>query len=315
MRSSGLSTSSVVITLFLTLFLVLGVGWLYGNILTSDEYDRLEHTAVMVNATVTRVKEVRDDEGMDDYKQYISYTYQGILYRDVYYKTTGKSDVMGDRVTVYIDPENPGKLRPEAPGLLNHICACLIVGCTGYGLIYCLSSALTTSATRARWFTHYAGRVLSGDLVREDLLFEQSRMNALRYGMAIGFLAAALLGAGWYLAARGTTTAFAWFTPPALLILLVVHLRKAESIGQVELQELELTGFDQTSDDEGTVTKWLHFAGQAPLHLGNCTLVSLNGSQWVNLASPGANHTFYAFSDGKRFQRFFPANEFRIEKI
>lgn len=291
-------------------FFVIGVAWTCANINDYDEYHRLEHTAVQVTATITRVEEHESDDSTD-YWQYISYTHEGRTYSDIFYKSSSKSNVLGKKVTVYIDPEQPDHLRPDNPGLFVPIIACLFMVPGTFFPVWLLGSELAKAAAVGRWPEHYGYGILSEDRVREDILFERARTQQIRRSIAWGLLLAALIGSLIYMYMRGTATAFYGFLPPTVLNLLATLRFAKVKEPQISLVETQYEGVVKEKDDEGALVSRRRFSGLST-QLMTIALVSLQGISWDDVQQGTA---FYAARVDGRVSRFFPASEFRKEKI
>ena len=105
---------------------VMGVNLLSSGAEQYDEYYRLEDTAVTVTARITSMKEKDDGDGGTDYVTYITYSYNGAIFRDVKYKTFGSDKHYGEQVQVEIDPQNPAHLRPDHSGMTQIVLGGLI---------------------------------------------------------------------------------------------------------------------------------------------------------------------------------------------
>lgn len=109
---------------------------------------RARDTRVELTATITGAKRyVEVDEGVD--REYwhaqVSYTYNGVDYRNVHYDRQDNPPTIGKVVTVSIDPANPGELLPDGVevGLSVLLSPLFLMGVTA-ALYHLLKWMLTT---------------------------------------------------------------------------------------------------------------------------------------------------------------------------
>lgn len=97
-------------------FALIGIGLIVFAFVSKNQSDKFMETAVPVSAQCTRIwiTTSTDDDG--DINEYyhadVRYEYNGVTYHgkdfDVSYDTA-----VGDTITIYIDPKNPGDARTE----------------------------------------------------------------------------------------------------------------------------------------------------------------------------------------------------------
>ncbi|MBQ2953563.1 MAG: DUF3592 domain-containing protein [Clostridia bacterium] len=278
-----------------------------------DEYERLEHTAVAVTARVSRVEKHSDSEGSDSYRIFITYEHKGRTYADVRYKTLASNRMpVGTTVKVWIDPEEPGHLRPERPGIIWAVLLWVFFGAVMTGLIWLLCFAWSRSVTQKRRPELYATGVISSDLVREELLQERATARRQRLWLSVGLVLACAAGAAAYMAVAGTTTAFSAAMPMAIIVLLVNLLFFRVGDVQVKLQETVFEGIVTGTDFDGDKTMHLSFTGLRNQHMG-MTLVTQQDRTWHDGVRRG--DTLYAAIVNGKPQRFYHCSEFRVDRI
>lgn len=104
---------TIVIPVF---FALIGIGLIVFAFVSKNQSDKFMETAVPVSAQCTRIWMTTDtdDDGhiTEYYHADVSYEYNGATYQgkdfDVDYDTA-----VGDTITIYIDPKNPGDARTE----------------------------------------------------------------------------------------------------------------------------------------------------------------------------------------------------------
>lgn len=77
-----------------------------------DRYLDVRDRALKIEATVVSIKEDTDSEGSTEYDIYIGYTYEGKYYEhqhDTYHSYSSAKKQLGKKVTIYVDPEHPGR--------------------------------------------------------------------------------------------------------------------------------------------------------------------------------------------------------------
>lgn len=299
----------LVAALFFLAFVAIGLVWTCKNIADYDEYRRLEGIAVSVNATVTRVEDSYDEDS--PYRLFISYEHAGVAYTDVFYADSTRSDMLGQTLTIQVDPAHPTARRPKDPGALLPTIACLFIAPAGYAFLLFLSTARALEVAEKRWASLYDGGVISADKAREDVLFERERKRRLALWLLAAVTAVTLAGCGLYAILRGTMTAFYGFLPPLALIALGLLLFTRVGEVQVTLQETQITKIVKAEDSDGSEEKRTLASGFGQTNVSSCTLVSLQGRDWAKAGKPGAG--FYVAVVGRSPERFYSKDEFRLE--
>lgn len=82
----------------------------FDNLAEVVEYN--DKSNELVEAVITKANEV---ENTDDHYwcSFVSYTYNGVEYKDVPYDNPSAEPHIGTEVLVYINPENPGEIVPD----------------------------------------------------------------------------------------------------------------------------------------------------------------------------------------------------------
>lgn len=306
-----LGRTLVVVLCCVPLLAFVGLTGLY--VRDADEYDRLKHTAVEVAAHVSRVEKHSDSEGSDSYRVFVTYEYQGQTYADVRYKTLGSNRMpKGTAVNIWIDPEAPGHLRPDRPGIIGAVAIWICFGAVMIGLIWLICYTWSKSVAQKRWPEIYAAGVISSDLAREELLQERAIARRQRLWLSAGLVMACAAGAAVYMGVVGTTTAFSAAMPMPISVLLANILLFRVGDVQVTLQETEFEGVVTEKDSDGDAVRRLAFTGLRNQYM-NVTLVTLKGCTWDDGVRRG--DTLYAAVVNGKPLRFYHASEFRVDKI
>lgn len=99
--------------------LILGffaVGCIYSSVATADRYRVVSEYAVEIQAVITHVETVTDTENGDTYDAMMRYRYEGKTYTGMYQNYSRSKDanaMVGETVTIYIDPTSPGDTMKE----------------------------------------------------------------------------------------------------------------------------------------------------------------------------------------------------------
>lgn len=275
-----------------------------------DEYERLEHTAVAVTAHVSRVQKHSDSEGSDDYRVFITYEYQGLTYADVRYTTLASNRMpVGTAVKVWIDPDAPGHLRPDRPGIIWIVLIWMFFGAVMTGLIWAFCFAWSKSVAQKQWPEVYASGVLTDELVRQDILRARTIARRQRLWLSAGLALACAAGAAVYMAVVGTTTAFSAAMPMPISVLLANLLLFRVGDVQVTLKETVFEGVVIERDSDGDTVRKLAFTDLRNQHKG-MMLVTLQGRTWDEGVRRG--DTLYAAIVNGKPDRFYSKQEFSM---
>ena len=131
--NSGYIFRLVLFTVAIVALLLFLVG---SGIRNLDHYHRVRTNPLIVDAVVTRHGESEDSEGHTDYDSYITYTVNGITYKDIHYETEGSQDKLtpiSESVTVKVSPEDPSRMldRLENNGLGMMVIGTMLVAIFG----------------------------------------------------------------------------------------------------------------------------------------------------------------------------------------
>lgn len=97
--------------LFPGIFLVIGLGLFAGGIIWLISCFHFRETAIEVPAVITEITRQRDSDGEYYHNVYISYEYNGEYFEDIPINSYSSSMYQGQEVTLYCDPEHPGRVR------------------------------------------------------------------------------------------------------------------------------------------------------------------------------------------------------------
>lgn len=97
--------------IFSGLTLLMGILLLFSGISEHHRYQRIYPKAVTVKGVITDVDVIENDEGADDYKMYMTFSYKGKEYT-IHYKTSVKRSTLkriGETVSTQINPYKPAE--------------------------------------------------------------------------------------------------------------------------------------------------------------------------------------------------------------
>ncbi len=164
------SAGKIVAAAVVLLVLAIGLGLSLVGAHTLDERERLKN-APTVRTEISKIREVDDDEGGTDYRIYVTYTYRGAAYKDVYWCEKGRRPAIGTTAMLQIDPDNPRKLRPDgATGVtLSATGVALLVGTVAAaGML--LSKRNAQESLIRNQQECYAGGLVTEEAVRREII-------------------------------------------------------------------------------------------------------------------------------------------------
>lgn len=108
------------LALFGGIFALVGLGLLIGGIIWFTSTKKFISNADVVSATITEIDTYRDSDGDYHHSVFVAYEYNGRNY-DVYLPEYSSSMYEGKKISVYVDPDNPGKVRGKSMAYLGPI--------------------------------------------------------------------------------------------------------------------------------------------------------------------------------------------------
>lgn len=108
------------LALFGGIFALVGMGLLIGGIIWFTSTKKFISNADVVSATISEIDSYRDSDGDYHYRVFVAYEYNGRNY-DVYLPEYSSSMYEGKKINVYVDPDNPGKVRGKSMAYLGPI--------------------------------------------------------------------------------------------------------------------------------------------------------------------------------------------------
>lgn len=96
--------------------ILFGMVILTGGILYAKYFYDFKQNAEEVTAEITRIEEDRNVNGDLEYRAYVSYTYDGTDYEDVYLDFFSNSMREGDKITLFCDPKEPEEVMGKSWG-------------------------------------------------------------------------------------------------------------------------------------------------------------------------------------------------------
>lgn len=96
--------------------ILIGMVILTGGILYAKYFYDFKQNAEEITAEITRIEEDRNVNGDLEYRAYVSYTYDGTDYEDIYLDFFSNSMREGDEITLFCDPEEPEEVMGKSWG-------------------------------------------------------------------------------------------------------------------------------------------------------------------------------------------------------
>ncbi len=239
--------------LFVLFLLIMGIVMAYGEALNVHEYLRLEETAAAVTAKVTKKTEGSDGNGDPTYTMYITYSYNGVTYHDVYYQTFISDNLFGKTLTVEIDPENPRNLRPDKDLMLvlGPILTTMWLGFLLL-LVLCCSRAWGLDVARKSWNKIYNSPILSLEAIRHDL--NENAVQEQKFAVRIfWFLSALLLAVSVFFYVNHQALTVVYFYGIALALSFLVFRRASQSAYHLQIQPVTLQSVETARDSKNVI--------------------------------------------------------------
>lgn len=101
------------LALFGGIFALVGIGLLIGGLFWLTSTKKFISNAEVVSATITEIDSYRDSDGDYQYRVFVAYEYGGRDY-DVALSEYSSSMYEGKVISVYVDPDNPGRVRGKS---------------------------------------------------------------------------------------------------------------------------------------------------------------------------------------------------------
>ena len=105
---------SAFLMLFSGIFLTVGIGLLAGGVFWLVNALNFKATAEKITGEITRIESYLDSDGDMSHSVFVTYHYGGKLYEDVGISSYSSSMYEGKEITLYCDPERPGKIRESS---------------------------------------------------------------------------------------------------------------------------------------------------------------------------------------------------------
>lgn len=105
------------LTIFFSIFAVVGIGLLIGAVLLFVNESRFRKTAVNITGEVVDIVS-HYSHGKSYREVFVTYTFEGQTYEGVELMGDGINMYVGKSISLLCDPENPGRVRTESGSLL-----------------------------------------------------------------------------------------------------------------------------------------------------------------------------------------------------
>lgn len=151
-KKIGKVAIGIFIVVIIAFFLIIGP---YGiAIKPYAEYLRYKDVAAEVEAEISYINVYEDSDDNKQYELYMTYTYDGVPYEDIYWETVSADRYnMGDIVSIKILPENPTYIMSTEIGTIGMNVTMLLYSIALAGLIYERSFYCTKENSGKRYIT------------------------------------------------------------------------------------------------------------------------------------------------------------------
>lgn len=196
-KTSKLSKSIIVLICLGVIVLTYIFNWIcFDGAVTVTRYNNA-HSKETIEAVVTRVAKGEDDNGYY-WERYISYTFEGVEYNDVYYDTHSREQNTGETVWVEINPELPGELVPDdGDYYISLIISPIFLAVIMLVLYYLISSFIPemfkyTDGAKNNKFSGVAIGIIAVKQIVESIVF-YNRNNSFIYAIFSGIAGVAFV--------------------------------------------------------------------------------------------------------------------------
>lgn len=241
------SKNATILWVMLAIFILVGTGILALGCLEGQRYLAIEKNAVTVQAEGYKIVDV-DDDGDNDFRLYVRYTYEGEVYSGIYKTYDLQRDaekLMGQWVDVQINPENPSEQLNDIGTGARFLC---LMGpfflANGIGFVFCRKRKCYTEV--------YGWR-------REYIQMDLDRKLLEDCGLWAGFLSAGLLYLGlWrvFPSAMGDIWIISFVACTIGILILLGWLSKCHKIREEKYRLSRQTMTDKKIDDSGDSTSY-----------------------------------------------------------
>lgn len=106
------------LTIFFSIFAVVGIGFLIGAVLLFVNESRFRKTAVNITGEIVDIMSYYGHDRKSHDEVFVTYTFEGRTYERVQLMGDGINMYVGKSISLLCDPENPGRVRTESGSLL-----------------------------------------------------------------------------------------------------------------------------------------------------------------------------------------------------
>lgn len=156
--------------LFPGIYLIIGLGLFVGGLAWLISCFHFRESAIEVPAVITEITKQRDSDGEYHYKVYISYEYSGEFFEDIPINSYSSSMYEGQEITLYCDPEHPGKAKVSSMFYFGPV---LLIGLgTAFSVIGGVILIIYIKKTTRRKKIKTEGRILYATV--EQIVYNES---------------------------------------------------------------------------------------------------------------------------------------------
>ena len=282
-----------------------------------EVYQRLKNKAVTVDAVVTDVKIVEDEDTDGNvsysYNHFISYNYDGQDYHNVFYKKRAKQMDCGTHVNVRVDPDEPTTICPgkiTVLGLILIAAAAAVIST----LLMMVALAFWPNPDPDSVSVYLSPRIVSEELNAERGYFKKPLLVLLIYLIASGF--------GFFLFFRkheSYTLAYviAGYGLVMFVALWLIGRKRMTKPDDLVIRNETFLGVKYSSDGDGSPLEKLCFTNHTTWYCSNlCGHPSYSGFFISNSGiplSPG-DPVYIVYNRKNKPLRVYPANEFFLSE-
>ena len=235
---------------------------------TTDYYkfEKYKDTAVPVIGTVSKVKEV-DDDGDTDYRVYVTYEYDGILYEDIKVATFDENNYhIGEKVQFNVAPDKPDFIFKWETGTFGSIVAILFLS-----IACCILTELIHKKTGSQFGDT---KIITDTMIANDLkpkfgVFSSKILISISTSFVIGhYMLPNLFGEG----TRNTGFVFG-------ILALIIYILAIKSVLRIPEKEYKLDihkCLKQWSEGSGDDTTYYTLFSNYPKVTGRYGIVGRN---------------------------------------
>lgn len=109
-----MKNNGIISNIIYAVFFAIGIGLLIGSIAMFKNAADFKETADKVSARIIRIEKDYDSDDEVHYSVYVTYSYNGVVYDDIYINFYNSNMAVGKEISLLCDPEYPTYVREDS---------------------------------------------------------------------------------------------------------------------------------------------------------------------------------------------------------